>query len=238
MDLSKRLKRVADFVDANSFVLADIGSDHAYLPIYLIEQQKIKKAIAGEVITGPFKHAVDEVKKAGLEHAIDVRMGDGLEVIEAQADQVDVITICGMGGDLIAKILDRGLNGGHLTGKEQLILQPNVAEKIVRQWLMANHYQIVDETIVKDKKKFYEIIVATKSSEKMSYTDYELKYGIHLENKTIDQAAFAGKWQEQIDKLEYILSQVQKSNQPQQTKIDHLKAKIKEIEELISHDNR
>ena len=86
--------------------LADIGSDHAYLPIYAIQNKICNSAIAGEVIKGPYKAALNNVAENNLGDSIEVRLGDGLAVINHD-DEIDNITICGMGGPLIAKILKR-----------------------------------------------------------------------------------------------------------------------------------
>lgn len=234
MELSKRLKTVADFIDPKVEVLADIGSDHAYLPIYLIENNKIKYAIAGEVIPGPFDHAVQEVKAVGYENLIDVRFGDGLEVIQ-ENDQVDAITICGMGADLIVRILDDGLKDGKISGNEQLILQPNINEYTLRSWLMDKGYQIDQETVVEDNKRFYEIIVATKADKKQQYSEYELKYGLYLpQNQTPD---FKRQWEEKLDKLDYIYNEILKSHRPQEDKLNALREKINEIKEMLKDGN-
>lgn len=234
MDLSKRLKTVADFIDSKVEVLADIGSDHAYLPIYLIKHNKIKRAIAGEVIPGPYDHAVQEVKAAGYEKLIDVCFGDGLEVIQ-ENDTVDAITICGMGADLIVRILDDGLKTGKISGHEQLVLQPNINEYTLRTWLMDHGYKIDQEAIVEDNKRFYEIIVATKANEKQQYSEHELKYGIYLPKKQI--ADFKGKWKEKLDKLDYIYNEISKSKRPQESKLNALKDEMSEIKEMLKDGN-
>ncbi|HWL13141.1 MAG TPA: class I SAM-dependent methyltransferase, partial [Ureibacillus sp.] len=92
--LSKRLETVASFVPTGA-VVADIGSDHAYLPCYLVHNGIVKKAIAGEVVKGPYDSALKQVKLEGLEEHITVRLADGLKAIE-ERDKVDTITIAGM----------------------------------------------------------------------------------------------------------------------------------------------
>ena len=94
--LSKRLEEVASFVPDGAR-LADIGSDHAYLPAYLALNGKIAFAVAGEVVKGPFENAQHEIKKEGLEAKVKARLANGLAAIEAN-DQIDTVTICGMGG--------------------------------------------------------------------------------------------------------------------------------------------
>ena len=140
--LSLRLSRAASYVEPGDR-LADIGSDHAYLPCALASNNRITFAIAGEVVEGPFQAAKNQVRRLGLTDQISVRLGDGLEVLSPE-DDITAITICGMGGYLIASILDNGFKKGHLTGKERLILQPNVGERTLREWLVDHEYTITD----------------------------------------------------------------------------------------------
>ena len=104
--LSKRLACVAAQVKPGDRV-ADIGSDHAYLPVYLIKTKQINFAVAGEVIKGPFETAQRQVQKSQLQEQIMVRLADGLAAIK-ESDAIDTIVIAGMGGQLIASILENG----------------------------------------------------------------------------------------------------------------------------------
>ena len=143
IELGERLTRVASFVPNGSKV-CDVGSDHAYLPVYLIQNDQISCAIAGEVVEGPFLSAKQTVRDYCMEDRIEVRLGDGLQILSKE-DEITAVTICGMGGELISRILEAGYSGSHLNGRERLILQPNVAEHFVREWLMNHSYQIVEE---------------------------------------------------------------------------------------------
>ena len=102
--LSKRLGAVASYVQKGSR-LADVGSDHAYLPLFLVENGIIDYAVAGEVVQGPYQSALTNVVQAGKEELIQVRLANGLAAIES-SDRIDTITIAGMGGRLIADILE------------------------------------------------------------------------------------------------------------------------------------
>ena len=104
-NLSKRLHTVASFIPKDS-ILADIGSDHAYLPCYAVHAGIVQKAIAGEVADGPWSSAHNQVLEEGFEQKISVRKGDGLDVLSP--NEATCITIAGMGGTLISNILDRG----------------------------------------------------------------------------------------------------------------------------------
>ncbi|HAT55745.1 MAG TPA: tRNA (adenine(22)-N(1))-methyltransferase TrmK, partial [Lactobacillus sp.] len=120
--LSKRLAAVASYVPKSARI-ADIGSDHAYLPVYLAKRNQIAFAVAGEVVDGPFENAVSEIAAQRLTDKIDARLGDGITVLRPE-DRIDTIVIAGMGGTLISDILERGWQ--HLSGQERLVLQPNV----------------------------------------------------------------------------------------------------------------
>ncbi len=165
LDLSQRLAAVGDFVP-ESARLADIGSDHAYLPVALILRGKIEYAVAGEVVQGPYESARKQVKKDGLEDRITVRLANGLDAIQPQ-DGITAVTIAGMGGSLIRDILEAGKLNQRLSGQERLILQPNIGERTLRSWLQENQYKIQSEKILEENKKIYEIIVAEKNKNQL-----------------------------------------------------------------------
>lgn len=214
--LSARLACVASLVSAGARV-ADIGSDHAYLPAALVLDGKIDFAIAGEVVKGPYENAVHEIKDHQLEGQVIPRLADGLAAIEP-ADKVDTITIAGMGGSLIASILEKDKN--KLTGIKRLVLQPNVGESQLREWLMNNHYQIMNEKIIEEDNHIYEIIVAEPSVVPFRYSKYELDFGpFLLENKG---PVFRKKWQEYLQREAHVIDQMQKAQQPPVKKINEI----------------
>lgn len=229
VNLSKRLQQVADYVE-NDARLADIGSDHAYLPCYLAEKGEIEFAVAGEVVDGPFQNAVKEVKQKGLADKIEVRLGDGLMVVEPE-DHIDTVTIAGMGGALIRSILEQGQAHDKVSGKETLILQPNVFEETVRRYLMANQYKIISESIVEENEKIYEIIKAVPAETPVSYSKKDCLFGPLLRKERSD--TFKKKWNQQLQTDMFILGQVEKSKDPDSAKINSLKREIGLIKEMI-----
>ena len=224
VQLSQRLKDVATFVPKDAKLL-DEGSDHAYLPIYLLEKGLIRSAIAGDVVKGPYESALTNVSASGFKDKIDVRLANGLAAFEP-SDAVTTITICGMGGRLIADILDAGKD--KLKGVKRLILQPNNREDDLRIWLKENNFAIVAEVIMTENGKYYEIMVA--EAGQMSLSDKEVRFGPHLMK---DQSqVFQLKWQREINKLEIALGSIPLDNQADRAAIED---KIQTIKEVLNH---
>ena len=219
--ISKRLELVASFVSQGA-ILLDVGSDHAYLPIELVERGQIKSAIAGEVVEGPYQSPVKNVAVHGLNEKIQVRLANGLAAFE-ETDQVSVITIAGMGGRLIARILEEGL--GKLANVERLILQPNNREDDLRIWLQDHGFQIVAESILEEAGKFYEILVVEAGQMKLSASD--VRFGPFLSKEV--SPVFVQKWQKEAEKLEFALGQIPEKNlEERQVLVDKIQA-IKEV---------
>ncbi|MFC4771679.1 tRNA (adenine(22)-N(1))-methyltransferase [Enterococcus hermanniensis] len=229
-DLSMRLQRAAEYVPQGAR-LADIGSDHAYLPVALMLQNRISYGIAGEVVKGPFESAKRQVAKNGLVDKIDVRLADGLEAITL-ADDISAVTICGMGGVLIRDILQRGKEQTRLSGNERLILQPNVGERQLRGWLVQEGYTIIAESILEENQKVYEIIVAEKKDETTAYSAKEVFFGPHLLQE--QNKIFIEKWQHKLIKSEKILASLKRSDQDVADKIKEVEQEITWIQEVIA----
>ena len=182
-----RLERVAAHVPAGAR-LADIGSDHGYLPVALMRRGVIASAVAGEVAITPFHAAERTVRDNDLERQISVRHAVGLMAIEP-TDGITVISICGMGGETIRDILDG--DKARLSGDERLILQPNGGEQPLRQWLMENGYRILFEEVLQENRFHYEIIVAERTGP-VVYTPEQLYFGpLQMEARS---PAFLNKW--------------------------------------------
>lgn len=222
IQLSQRLQDVASYVPQGAKLL-DVGSDHAYLPIYLLEKGLISSAIAGEVVKGPYESAVANVSASGFSDQIEVRLANGLAAFDP-SDQVTTITICGMGGRLIADILDAGKE--KLAGVQRLILQANNREDDLRLWLMENGFQIVAEAIMTENGKYYEIMVA--EAGQMSLDERELRFGPQLMKEQSD--VFQLKWQREINKLNIALGSVPLANEADRSA---LMQKIQTIKEVL-----
>ncbi|HFI0935147.1 TPA: tRNA (adenine(22)-N(1))-methyltransferase TrmK [Streptococcus suis] len=220
--LSRRLEAVASYVPQGAR-LADVGSDHAYLPLFLVEQGRIDFAIAGEVVQGPYQSALQNVEQAGQSDKISVRMANGLAAVELD-DQVSTVTIAGMGGRLIAEILEDGKD--KLGSVERLVLQPNNREDDVRRWLLAHDFQLVAEEILEENDKIYEILVAEKGN--VDLTADQLRFGPYLLEE--QSTTFQKKWLKELDKLTYALEQVPLERQADRSAISQ---KIQQIQEVL-----
>lgn len=225
--LSKRLERVSKYIVPNG-TLADIGSDHAYLPCYAIEQGLTSKAIAGEVVEGPYQSAKSNVAERNLSSHVDVRFGSGLSILSV--GEVDSITICGMGGTLISQILDEGK--GKLSGSERLILQPNINAESIREWLKNNQWKLIAEDILEEDEKIYEILVAEKGEvDRLSETDMLMgPFLIKEKNQT-----FIKKWSDELVHYRNILNRLEtaQQNEKNEEKKVELIHKISLIESVL-----
>ena len=140
MELTPRLRALADLV-CQGARLADVGTDHAYLPVWLLLRGKIDQAIAADLREGPLSRARETARQYGVEDRISFRLCDGLSAVGE--DEADTIAIAGMGGDTIAAIL----GAAPWTRSKALLLQPMTALPSLRQWLQNNTYRIVEERI-------------------------------------------------------------------------------------------
>ncbi len=187
--LSKRLQAIYDLVPQSN-VLADIGSDHALLPIALVLNGKVTRAYASEVNEGPYEATVKNIEKYEVQNYVTPVLSNGISELEKD---VTTISICGMGGSLIVDILDKDKE--KLSSVDTLILEPNNNEENVRIWLMNNGYEIAFEKLVDEDDRFYEIIKAVKG--KATYTKEELFFGPVLLKEKSD--VFINRWTKHRD---------------------------------------
>ncbi len=167
---SKRLLEIASLVPKNSIVL-DVGTDHGYVPVYLIEQSKAKYLIGSDISKGSLEKIQAYVARRGLSHKIDSRLGDGLEVI--RPFEVDTVIIAGMGGLLIQEILS---NSKDVTNSiNDFILQPMICAKELREYLNQHNFKIIDNRLLKEDGKYYEVIHAKRG---MEYVENDFNYEI------------------------------------------------------------
>ena len=149
--LQPRLQAIADLVPAGGR-LVDVGTDHAYLPIYLLQRHQIPGAIATDIHPGPLERGKSTARAYGLEEQIVFRLCDGLDAVSPQ--EVDTVVIAGMGGETIAAILD----AVPWSREKQLLLQPMSRAEFLRPWLVDHGYVVFAETLVQDKGHIYPIL--------------------------------------------------------------------------------
>ena len=196
MQLSKRLSAVAEFVTPGS-CLVDVGTDHGYVPIALLEQKKISSAIAMDVNRGPLERAREHIAQYNMGDYIETRLSDGLHAL--QAGEGDSLLIAGMGGGLTVRILSEG--EPLLSGFRELILEPQSDIDRVRVWLLEHGFFLAQENFVEEDGKYYPILRAV-HGEKEDLKAEELFYGPRLlENQNPVLKEYLQKQQKQNEML-------------------------------------
>lgn len=153
LQLTPRLQAVADLVPKGAR-LADVGTDHAHLPVWLLLEGRISGAIASDIRPGPLERAKGTVEAYRVEERVSLRLCPGLEGITAH--EVDTVTICGMGGDMMTDIL-----GAAPWTREgvTLILQPQSGQPRLRRWLTTHGYEIRLECLAKEAHRWYPVLL-------------------------------------------------------------------------------
>ncbi|MDO4942527.1 MAG: class I SAM-dependent methyltransferase [Lachnospiraceae bacterium] len=169
MELSKRLQMIAQMVSEGNR-LVDIGTDHGYIPIYLLQKGKIPTAIAMDIGEGPLKRAEDHIKAYCFESKAVCRLSNGFE--KYRSGEADTAVIAGMGGDLMTKILNDGIE----KLPDELILQPQSEWFKVRGFLMEHCYEIIQEEMLIEDGKYY-VAIKAKKGVRYKLTELELIYG-------------------------------------------------------------
>ena len=222
--MNLRLNTLAQMVDPGSRV-ADIGTDHAYLPIELVKNKQINYAIASDIAKGPLQNAKNDIAEAGLQNKIETRLGPGLSTVNHN-DDIDTVVIAGMGGKLITDILDEAWNE-HFCFKT-LILEPNIGEPGVRKWLMGHKYQIVTEKLIAESYHTYELIKARAVKKRIHLSAKAILFGpcILKEKNSI----FYQKWENQLAYHKKLLLDLNKAKKKDLQHINQVKQEIKLIE--------
>ncbi|GAA0861860.1 class I SAM-dependent methyltransferase [Paraclostridium tenue] len=206
MKLTDRLLKIASLVDEGKKI-ADIGTDHGYIPVYLLNNNKIDYAILADVNKGPLENAKKEVRHNKLDEKVDLRLGSGLEVLNP--NEVDEVIIAGMGGILISELLEAKKSVSQTVDK--LILQPMQAQNELRKYLYNNGYEILNEVLVKEDFRIYEIIVAKYTGKNTEVNDdiyYEIGSKL-IENNDKLLHEFINK---KINSYESIISKLEGKN--------------------------
>ena len=172
MKLDSRLMAIANLVRKDK-VFADIGTDHAYLPVYLVENGIIQKAIAADLRVGPLDNAKETVVSYGFIDKIELRLSDGLD--NFKENEVQEIAVAGIGGLLIASFIER--TSWLKNSDIHLILQPMTHVEDLRKTLFDNGFVIDNEVVAEDGDKLYIIISAFYYGDATAFTDLDLIVG-------------------------------------------------------------
>ena len=156
LELSPRLQQIADWVPQGAR-LCDVGTDHGYLPVWLVLQERVSSVIAADLRPGPLNRARETGRRHGVEKKIDFRLCDGLAGIVPHA--CDTIVIAGMGGENIAGILRRAPWAAE--GSHTLLLQPQSRSEVLRGFLAEHGYAIMREALVEDREHLYPVMEVT-----------------------------------------------------------------------------
>lgn len=219
MELSRRLQAVADLVSVG-LVVADVGTDHGYIPIYLIETGKCKKAFAMDVNRGPLLRANEHIAEHGLEDKIETRLSDGVK--QLNVGECDAVVIAGMGGALTIKILEEGRSV--FQSLREFILQPQSELHKVREYLLEQGYCIVAEDMVQEDGKFYPMMKVINGASD-AYHAIEFRYGKFLLSEKHPVLKAFLKKEKQTKNM--ILQHLQKEDGL------HIEVRKKEIEEEL-----
>jgi tRNA (adenine22-N1)-methyltransferase len=228
LKLTDRLLKIASLVDEGKKI-ADIGTDHGYIPVYLLKNDKIDFAILADVNKGPLDNARKEVRHNKLEDKVDLRLGSGIEVLNE--NEVDQIIIAGMGGILISELLEAKTSVAQ--NAEKLILQPMQAQDELRKYLYKNGYEVINEVLVKEDFRIYEIIEAKYTGKKTEVSD-EIYYEVSnklIENKDQLLVEFINK---KINAYENIIKKLEgKSGESIEAKRNETIKVIEKLKELV-----
>ena len=222
LQLQPRLQLLADMVPEGCR-LADVGTDHGYLPVYLLQRRRIRGAVAADIGAEPLAHARRTAEAYGVT-GIDFRLCDGLRDIAP--DEVDTVVIAGMGGETIIAILE----GAAWTkdGAHTLLLQPMTKAADLRYWLAVNGYRFTEERLVWDKNYLYPVLRVTGGGTPQALTERQALTGVALDNDPLYREYLT----QQADKLRRTAEGLRRSAKPDaQQRADAAEALAREIEE-------
>ncbi|MEA1961187.1 MAG: class I SAM-dependent methyltransferase [Bacillota bacterium] len=226
--LTERLRTITEMLIEGE-PLADIGADHAQLSLFLLENQMVNQVIIGELGDGPYQRACEAVQNSGYSERIDVRQGDGLQVLAN--DEVSTVVLAGMGGETICQILsfDRAKAGSI----KRFVFQPMTKADVLRRFLSSWGWKMIDEQVVREKEHVYVIIIAQPDHKPYMLTEVEQDIGpIILKADTESKRDFILEWLN-IYRKRYRGILLSNSLDKQQQVI-LLKSQIEELEAILN----
>ncbi|MBQ7793347.1 MAG: SAM-dependent methyltransferase [Clostridia bacterium] len=208
----------------NAAVVADVGTDHAYIPVQLIKNNRAERVIATDMNKGPLSAARHNTEENGVSDKVELRLGDGLSPLGV--GECDVIVIAGMGGELISTILSEGDKVAK--SAEMLLLQPMNSQELLRGFLIKNGYEIIDEDIEVEGFKVYNLIIARKG-DSLPVTD---EFLLHLPEYLYSHPKFLKLLAKKKREFEKILSGLTKARDKDYTQIQKYEGFLNRIYKL------
>ncbi|MBU5456022.1 tRNA (adenine(22)-N(1))-methyltransferase [Caproiciproducens sp. MSJ-32] len=229
MELSKRLKFIINNME-NIDVLADIGTDHGYIPIYAVKNNLCKKAIATDVNKLPLDKAKLNAILEGVDDKLEFRLGNGLKPLNN--NEANGVIIAGMGGNLIVNILEDSIK--KVNELDYLILQPAQNPEVLREYLYNNNYEIIKEDLCLDENIYYELFkVKRKNGEntKLDPIYYEVSPKLIMEKHPLLKDYLNLK----IENYKRILSYINEDTENANIRKEVIKNKIDLISNIINY---
>lgn len=225
MELSKRLRCAASLVTAGNRA-ADVGTDHGYLPIWLVEQGVCPRAIAMDVRPGPLERAQVHIREHGLEGKIETRLGDGLQPLAP--GEADTLILTGMGGPLMRRILTEGEAAARAA--RELILSPQSDLRAFRRFLYENGYTVTAERMLREDGKYYTVMRAIPGPDPEPWAEADFAYGRQLlRQRPPVLREFLEKKREECRR---ILENLEREETPSPRRLQ-VKERLRELEELL-----
>lgn len=219
--LTPRLKCIVDSVEGD--IVADIGTDHAYVSVELIRSGRAKKVIASDVRKGPLNIAKDNIKKYELCDKIETRLGSGLSVLNK--NEADIIIIAGMGGELICDIIKNDIDTARMA---KLILQPMNAQYELRKFLINNGFTIDSEKIETEGNRVYNFLIVI-NGKQIPFSD-DIEY--HLPKYLYNNSKFSELLNKKKREFNKIINGLSKSKNCDNMKLDYYKNSLIKLEEI------
>ena len=226
MELSKRLMFIVNHIDKCESII-DVGTDHGYIPIYVVKNNICNKAIASDINRDPVKKAKMNVSLEGLSDKIDVRLGGGLATVKK--GEVNGVLMAGMGGNLIRDILEADMD--KVSKYDFLILQPAQNPEVLREYLYTSGYEILAEDLCYDEGIYYELFKVRKSEKEFKKVDsiyYEISPVLLESNNTLMGDYLDSK----IQKYNKILNFIKDDSESAKSRKIELENRVKLIEKL------
>ena len=218
--ITARLEFIIKYINGN--VVADIGTDHAYVPVKLIKDKRANKVIASDIRQGPVDAALRTVKKYNMEDKIEVRLGEGLSTISK--NEADVIIIAGMGGELISSILEENIETAR---NAQLILQPMNGQYELRKFLIENNFTIEEEDIAIEGFKVYNVLIVKNGEQ----APFEKDIYYHLPKYLFGHKNYKKLFEKKKREFTKVVSGLENSKDCDFEKLNLYKSWLKAIEE-------